>query len=432
MSIDPKLLLRRSLASLLPPVLAAAMAGTPAMAQSKVADFYKGKEIKVLVSSAAGGGYDSYSRLLAAHFGRFIPGEPNVVVENMPGTGGLKAANYLYNEAPRDGLMFGNVQRQVPFSQIMKDKRAKFIAAKFNWIGSMNNEVTVCVAWHQSPVKSFDDLRKYPLVIGGSGPNDTELVPAFLNNTLGTNFDIVTGYGSATSITLAIESGEVEGTCTSFSSLQSRNADWFKNKKIKIIVQASTRKHPDLPDVPLALDLAKDPELRELMALNDARLEIGRPFLAPPEVPADRVAALRTAFDRTMVDAKFKADVKLQKRDVTPVSGKDVQALIERVSKASDTMIARLNDALIYKAKKAGAKIEMKEVEGPVTAIENEGRRVAIKGEEDAEYKAKVSPTRTVVTIAGKPTSPADLAVGMTCTIRSLGSGLEAVNVSCK
>lgn len=405
--------------------------GLPVTAShADVQGFYKGKEIKLIVSSAAGGGYDSYARLLADHMGRFVPGSPQIVIENMPGAGGLKAANHLYNEAARDGSVIGNVQRQVPFTQILGDKRAKFIAAKFNWLGSMNNEVTICVAWHQSKVKTFDDLKSMPLVIGGSGPNDTEIVPAFMNNTLGTNFDIVSGYQSATSITLAMESGEVEGTCSSYSSLFNRNADWFKNNKVNILFQASTRKHPNLPNVPLALDLAKDSDLKELMALNDARLEIGRPFLAPPSIPADRLAALRAAFVKAVADPKFTSDAKIQKRTVTPVSGNDVQALIARVSKANDQMVARLNDALVYKAKKAAAKLEMKAVEGAVVAVEDGGRRVAVKGD-DEDYKAKVSPTRTLVTVQGQQSAPDAIAIGMKCTVKSLGNGLEAVNVDC-
>ncbi|MFM1814903.1 MAG: hypothetical protein RLZ98_1598 [Pseudomonadota bacterium] len=418
---------------LLPVMAAAALAVTLVTpSEADVSGFYKGREIKVIVSSGAGGGYDSYAQLLAKHIGRHIPGNPSAVVENMPGTGGLKATNHLYNVAPKDGSVIGGVQRLVALSQILGDKRAKFVASKFNWLGSMNNEVTVCVAWHQSEIKSFKDLLQKPLVIGGSGPNDTELVPAFLNNTLGTNFDIVSGYNSSTAITLAIESGEVEGTCSSYSSLKSRNADWFKNRKINILIQTSTSKHPDLPAIPLALDLAEGEEMKAMMALNESRLVMGRPFLAPPSVPADRVKALRTAFEKMVSDKALLADAKLQKREVTAVNGAELQALVSKISKVSKAMIERLNDAQVYKAKKAGAKIAMKEVTGPVTAVASDGRTMSIKDEEEGEeYKAKVSPTRTLVSVSESSARPDAIKVGMKCTIKSLGSGQEAIAVSC-
>ena len=400
---------------------------------TQAAQFYKGKQIKIIISSSPGGGYDSYGRLLAKHMSQYIPGRPSIVVENMPGSGGLKAANYLFKSAPQDGTVFGGIQRQVPFLQILGNKKAKFVASKFNWLGSLNNEVTLCISWHKSKIKTFEDLKKLPLIVGGSGPNDTETIPAFLNNTLGANFDIVTGYGSSTAVTLAIESGEVEGSCSSYSSLRTRNADWFKNKKINLLIQASTRKHPDLPNVPLALDLASDPKVKEMMALNDARLEIGRPYVAPPNVPQNRVRVLRTAFSKAAGDKKFLADAKIQRRAVAPVSGADVQALIERVSKVDDALIARLNDALVYKAKKASTKIEMNEITGPVIAVELAGRRMAVRDEDEEEdYKAKVSPTRTLVTISGASAKPDAIKLGMKCTIKSLGSGTEAINVDCK
>ena len=413
--------------------IAVLSAHLPAHGQGSVSKFYKGKKVRLIISSSPGGGYDSYGRLLAEHMGRYVPGRPTIVPENMRGKGGLKAANYVYNKAPRDGTVIAGIQRQVPLNQILGDKRAKFIASRFNWLGSLNNEVTICVSWHTSKVKSFADLKKYPLVIGGSGPNDTETVPALLNNKLGTNFDIVTGFDSSTSITIAIELGQVEGTCGSYSSLSNRNADWFRNRKINILVQSSTRKHPNLKHVPLALDLAKDRKTRQLMALNDARLEIGRPYLAPPSVPAIRVQALRNAFARTVVDKKFLAGAKKRKRAISPVSGQDVQALIRRVSKVNKKMIANLKDALKYKAKKAAAKIEMNEITGPVKAIKLSGRHITVEDEDEEEdYSAKVSPTRTLITIAGRQASPARLKLGMKCTITSLGSGLEATNVDCK
>src|SRR5581483_3698198 len=180
-----------------------------AATQNSVADFYKGKDIKIIVSSGAGGGYDAYARLVAKHLGKHIPGNPSIIVQNMPGAGGVVAANFIYNVAPKDGTVIGEVQRAVPFLQILGEKGPQFETDKFNWLGSLASEVTLCVSWHTSPVKTFEDLKKTELVVGGSGPNDTEQVPALLNNLLGTKFKIVSGYPSSTAVTLAVERGEV-------------------------------------------------------------------------------------------------------------------------------------------------------------------------------------------------------------------------------
>lgn len=327
-------------------------AASSVSAQDSVADFYKGARMKMIVGSDTGGGYDSLSRLFALHVTKHIPGGPSMIVQNMPGGGGVAAANYMYNVAPKDGSVIANIQRQIPFLAIMGKPGPKFVAEQFNWIGSLNNEVIVCVSMKPSKVATYADLLKQDLVIGGSGQNDTETVPAMLNNTLGTRFKIVSGYPSSTAITLAMERGEVEGLCPSYSSLQTRNAQWLKDNRVNILIQASTRKHPDLPNVPLALELAKDPETRALLELNDARLEIGRPYLAPPDVPADRVKVLRDALMATTTDPEMVADLKKQKRDLTPVSGENVQSLIERVARTDKAVLAKLDDALVYRGTK--------------------------------------------------------------------------------
>ncbi len=401
-------------------------------AQDKVAAFYKGKKMKLVISSSPGGGYDTYGRVLAQHLVKFIPGQPSMVVQNMPGAGGVRAANFLYNVAPKDGTMIGGIQRTVPFLQILGLKKGpKFIASKFNWLGSLNNEIAICVAMKTAKAKTFEDLKSTPLIVGGSGPNDTEQIPALLNNKLGAKFKIIAGYPSSTAITLAMERGEVEGLCASYSSIKARNAVWFEKKRINILIQSSTRKHPDLPNVPLALDLAPDKETRDLMALNDARLEIGRPYLAPPGVPAARVAALRAAFDKLVKDKAFQGDVRKQGRTLAPVSGIDVQALLTRVSKTDKSIVAKLNDALVYRGVRGKAKVEFKTATGKVTYTKRGGRRIAVKFG-GGEYKAKVSGSRTKITIAGKKAKRKKITVGMTCTIRSPGNGQEATNIDCK
>jgi tripartite-type tricarboxylate transporter receptor subunit TctC len=361
-----------------------------------------------------------------------IPGKPTMVVQNMPGGGGVVAANFMYNIAPKDGSVIANIQRQVPFLQILGKRGPKFEAAKFNWIGSLNNEVTVCVALKSAKVKSLADLKNNELLIGGSGPNDTETVPAILNNTLGTKFKLISGYPSSTAITLAMERGEVEAVCSSYSSLRSRNADWFKKDFINIIIQTSTRKHPELPNVPLALDEAQDPATRALLELNDARLEIGRPFLAPPNVPAERVKALRDAFEKTTTDKTFLADVAKQRRDINPVNGDAVQALIERVAKTDKAILAKLDDVIIYKGTKGKAQIKLAEFTAPIAELQNGGRAIVLKNSAGKTFKAKVSGSRTKITVAGASAKRSAMQVGMVCTVKALANGEEAANIDCK
>ena len=332
-------------------MLTAAGAQTPS-----VEEFYKGKTIRLIVSSEPGGGYDNYARLVARHLGEHIPGKPSVIVQNMPGAGGLNAANNIFNIAPKDGTVIGHVQRNVPFVAIQGLPGPRFDPTKFNWLGSLNNEVNVCVAWHTAKVKSVQDALKDELIVGGSGPNDTEVTPAVLNNILGTKFKIITGYPSSSAVTLAMERGEVEGLCSSYSSIENRNRHWITEKKVNFLVQNSTKKHPDLPNVPLAMEFAKNNEDRQLIELNDARLIMGRPFMVGPDVPEDRVKALRAAFSAMVQDPHFLEDAKKQSMEITPVDGDEVQELLERVAKTPKAVIERLNEAQIYKGERGRAK----------------------------------------------------------------------------
>jgi tripartite-type tricarboxylate transporter receptor subunit TctC len=408
---------------------------TAAMAQASdpVADFYKkNNQIRLIVGSEAGGGYDGYSRLLARHLPKHLPGNPNIIVQNMPGAGGIVAANFVYNVAPKDGTVIGQVQRLVPFVQIMGEPGPQFEASKFNWLGSLASEVTVCVSWHTSPVKTFEDLKKTELIVGGSGPNDTETVPAILNNVLGTKFKIISGYPSSTAVTLAVERGEVHGICSSYSSLSTRNASWFKDNKVNLLVQSSTRKHPKLPDVPLSLELATNPEDKALLELNDARLEIGRPFLAPPGIPADRVKALRAAFSAMVKDKDFLEDAAKQRHEIDASSGEEVQALLERVSQASPALIARLADSQKYKGPTITAKVESPKAEGSIGELQDDNRKVVLTLKDGKSFTATVSGSRTDLKIAGKKADRKELTVGLACIVSAPADGQEASSIECK
>jgi tripartite-type tricarboxylate transporter receptor subunit TctC len=410
-------------------------AASAASAQNPVADFYKKHDtIRLIVGSEPGGGYDGYARLLARHLGKYIPGNPTIVVQNMPGAGGIVAANYLYNAAPKDGTAIAQVQRLVPFVQIMGEPGPQFETAKFNWLGSLASEVTVCVAWKASTdVKTFAEAQKKELIIGGSGPNDTETVPAILNNVLGAKFKIVSGYPSSTAITLAMERGEVQGVCSSYSSLSTRNAHWFKENKVNLLVQASTQKHPALPNVPLALELAKNPDDKALLELNDARLAIGRPFMLPPGVPPERVKALRAAFNQMVKDKDFLADAEKEKRELDVVGGDEMQDLLVRLSKTPKAMVARLSDALKYKGPTITAKVEASPAKtGTISEIENNGAKITLKLGDGKAYKTSISGSRTDLQIAGKKADRKDLKVGQSCDVTAPGDGLEASAVACK
>lgn len=399
-----------------------------------VADFYKGKTLRVIVASSAGGGYDAYSRVLADHIVRFIPGKPNAVAQNMPGAGGLRAANFLYVRAPKDGTVFGHVQRTAPFHAIMGRPGAAFDPNKFNWIGSLNNEVTICVVRKGAKAKTYEDLKTTVTHMGGSGiASDSETVPTFLNNMLGFKFKVISGYPGSTETALAVERKELDGMCGSYSSLTSAQKRWFQPGKefVNILVQASTRKHVAIPQVPLAADLAQNAEDKAIMELNDARLEMGRPFVAPPGVPKARVKALRVAFNTMAADPDFKKAILKLGRELNPVTGEDVQALIGRVTKSDEKVIAGLKEALIYKGKKGKVVFKMVSHTGKVTKTKKKNRRVWIsyKGK---EVRAKVSGSRTKVTVDGKKVKRSAIKVGMTCTFLYPSAGSEAKKIDCK
>ncbi len=297
------------------------------------AQFYRGRSIDLAIGYSVGGGYDLYARLVAQHLGDHIPGNPTIIPRNMEGAASLRLANYLYGAAPRDGSVIGAISRGAAFDPLLNENGAQFDASKFSWIGSANNEVSVCVALQSSGVESFNDVLTKPLTIGATGVgDDTYQFPALMNAVLGTKFKIVTGYPGGNDITLAMERGEVQGRCGwSWSSVVETRMDWITSKKIVVLVQMSLSKHPDLPDVPLIMDLAKTDEERQIFKLIFARQVMGRPFVAPPAVPADRLAVLRSAFSETMKDKAFLADAEKRKFEINPVDGEQIQALVQEI-----------------------------------------------------------------------------------------------------
>jgi tripartite-type tricarboxylate transporter receptor subunit TctC len=305
----------------------------PAARAQSVADFYRGRTIDLDIGYSVGGGYDLYARLIARRLGGHIPGNPTVVPKNMEGAGSLRLANYLYAAAPTDGTVIGATSRGAAFDPLLGETGARFDASKFSWIGSANNEVSVCVASAASGITKFDDLFDKPMTIGSTGAaDDTYQFPALVNAVLGTKFKIVTGYPGGNDVSLALERGEVQGRCGwSWSSIKTTRFNWVRNKRIIVLVQMSLSKHPDLPDVPLIMDLAKTNEQRQIFKMIFARQTMGRPYLAPPGVPADRLAALRKGFMDTMTDKDFLDEAEQNKFEINPVNGEELETLVKDV-----------------------------------------------------------------------------------------------------
>ena len=312
------------------------------------AEFYKGKQVDLYIGYSAGGGYDIYARLLARHIGRHIPGNPTIVPRNMEGAGSLRLANWLYKAAPKDGTAFGTIGRGIPFDPLLGGTGAQFKASEFAWIGSANDEVSVCASWGKTGIARFDELYRKELIVGGTGATaDTDLFPKVMNGVLGTKMRIVTGYPGGADITLAMQRGEVEGRCGwSWSSIKTNHPEWVKDGTLKLLVQLSLEKHPDMPDVPLIMDFVKTEEQRGVMRLVFARQVMGRPFLAPPGVPAERIALLRKAFMDTMKDKDFLAQADKLKLEITPVSGERVQELVAEVYRTPPDIVKRTIEAL--------------------------------------------------------------------------------------
>lgn len=318
----------------------------PLSAQS-TADFYRGKVLSIYVGFTTGGGYDAYARFLARHIYRHIPGEPKTVVQNMPGAGGLTLTNWLYSVAAKDGSVIATIEPGSAFEPLWGNPGAQFDATKFVWLGGMNSEVSTCQAWHTSPVKSLEEAREKVMIVGGTGSSDGNYIyPKVLNEFVGTKFKLVSGYPGTTEIQLAMERGEVHGTCGWFwSSILTRRAAWLNEKKIIPLVQLALEKHPNFPDVPLAIDMAKTEDDRKALELILAPTKMGRPYIAPPGIPAERIAVLRGAFATAMKDPAFLEDAKKLDFEINPTTGEEISAIVQRIYATPKPIVERAAQA---------------------------------------------------------------------------------------
>jgi tripartite-type tricarboxylate transporter receptor subunit TctC len=297
------------------------------------ADFYARTSIRLIISADAGGGYDQVGRLAGRHLGHHLPGNPRIVSENMLGASGRVAANYLYRSAPKDGSVIGLIQQSIPMGQALGEGGIQYDAARFNWIGSPVRLAETLTVWHTAGVRTIEDAKKKQVVIGATSPTGMNYIyPKLANELLGTKFKIVTGYAGGSPIVLALERGEVEGRGSNpWSEWKATRPDWVREGKIVPLMQMSLFKHPDLPNVPLMIELAPNETVRRIFELVSITGEIGRPFVTAPGVPADRVRALREAFRATMADAEFLADAARSGIEIDPISGEELDALVARV-----------------------------------------------------------------------------------------------------
>lgn len=322
-------------------VLLASVAAAPASADA-VADFYQGKQINFVVSFGAGGSYGLYAQLIAKRIGPHIPGSPSIVVQFMPGAGGVKATNYLYNAAPKDGTVLATVFKDLALEQALRPKEAKYDARKFSWIGSVNEYISVITVWRDSGIKSIADARKRDVAMATSGrAHQGSQLAVLLNDFAGTKFKLVTGYRGAADMNLAMERGEVQARINSSLGLRTQQAAWVRDGKVISIAQGGTMRQPDMADVPLFSELVTDPEGRQILAIVESGSVVGWPELMPPDVPADRLAAWRKAFDATMKDPAFVADVKKAKLEVHPKSGQELAKLIDGILAVDPKIVVR-------------------------------------------------------------------------------------------
>jgi tripartite-type tricarboxylate transporter receptor subunit TctC len=323
--------------------LALAGAAILAVAPAAADDFYKGRTINIIVGFGPGGGYDLYARMLARHLGKHIPGNPSVVVQNMDGAGGVRAANHVYNVAPKDGTVIAGVNQGAAMFKLLGGKGAQYDPAKFQWLGSMAASNNTVYVWHTSGIKSLDDAKGREVSMAGSGViSDANIYPAVFNALVGTKFKVISGYTGTNDSNLALERGEVEGRGGgAYSSLVSTRPDWLREDKVKILAQIGFEKEPDLKDVPLLLDIVKSEEERQIATVVTLPTAIGYNYWLAPEVPAERVEMLRAAFASALKDEALLAEAKKQSLEIRPKTGQELEAMVKKAAETPQPILEK-------------------------------------------------------------------------------------------
>jgi tripartite-type tricarboxylate transporter receptor subunit TctC len=327
-----------------------AVIGAPAAAQTPE-QFYGGKAIDLVIGYPPAGSNDTYARLLGRHLGRHVPGTPNIIPKNMPGAGSFLALGYVYNVAPKDGSVIGIGAPTAPLDEKLGTQGVRFKTAELNWIGRVDSLINIVFMWKTSPVRTVADAQKIESTLSGTGAGSTvSIFPTVMNNVLGTKFKLIMGYRGSNEAQLAVERGEVEGHSTSWTAVKVAHPEWLPSKSITILVQFALTRHAELPDVPTAVDLARNDEERAILRAVMNATEVGTAFFTAPGVPADRVEALRRAFDATMKDPEFLAEAQRINVTVNPMTGEELQKLVAEVSNLSPALLEKVRAAYVTRA----------------------------------------------------------------------------------
>ncbi len=413
--------------------VAIALSFTPAPAAS-VADFYKGKSIIIYIAYAPGSTYDTYARTMGRHIGRLLPGNPKTIAKTMTGGGGIRLGNYLFNVAPKDGTIIGAIGRDLAIEPLLfgAKSKAKFDAREFTWIGSLNSEVSITAAWHTSGVNTIQDAMKKELIVASNSPTaQSSVFPSVMNAFLGTKFKTVCCYSGGNLMNFAMERGEVEGRASwSWSSVKRTSIRWVKSGKIKILLQKALKKHPDLPHIPLIMDLVKTDEDRTALTLLFHGLSVGRPYVSTPGVPADRVKALRAAFNGLLTDKKFRGEAKKRRLEINqPKSGETIDRMLGEVYQTPRAIVARVASAS-RSSRVIKRKAVYRTVKAKITKMGKRSRSIIFKEKGD-KVRAFLHRRASKITIGGKKAKNKKLKAGMSCAITYEGNNTLAKSVTC-
>ncbi len=411
--------------------LVAAPALISSAAAQSVEQFYKGKTLEVLVGTTTGGGYDSYGRLFGRYIAKHLPGEPTMLLRNMPGASGLTMTNYLYNQAAKDGSVIAIPHNNMTVEPVIGNKNARFDATKFNWLGTANKLVNTCVTWHTVPLRTIEDLRAREWLTGGTAARSSTVQQANVFIVLGgAKLKVVKGYPSSTSMLLALERGELEVACgIGWDSVKS-STGYLQSGKIVPVMQLGFEKHAELPNVPFIYDMLLDPKLKDVLDFLTIRLYVGRAFTAPPDVPADRVAALRAAFWAAAHDPALLAEAEKQLMEVQPATGADVQTQVVKLAATSKDIVAIADKVLENEINVFDAKLNWIDLTNvALTGVEDKGRFLLFN---DNGKPVKADAGDAKIVVAGAEGKLSDFKAAMVCDISYLGNGDSARTVICK
>ena len=410
-------------------------------AADDVESFYKGKLLKIIVGSGPAGGYDTYARLVGRHIGKYIPGNPSFIAQNMNGAGSIIATNFIVNVAPRDGTVIGALQREIALVQLMGRKGPRYKAEEIQWLGSLAKEAGVCAVATHTGVTSFDDAYNNEYAMGGTGQNATEFWPALFNNLIGTKFKLIRGYPGTPQVHLAFQRKELDGVCQSWSSFKEISGHFLAQGKVKPLVQVTLQPDPEMTrlGVPLLDDLLTRDNLAKGQNVDDVRTYfkltmvpgiMGRPYAMAPGVPKARVQAMRKAFVAMVRDPAFLKDASRLRREIELVTGEEIQQLVTEISKTPKVKLAALDGHFKFRGKVEKVVLPIITHAGKVVKIKRGGRAITIDYQ-GKKMTANVSGSKTKLTVGGKKAKRKAVKVGMNCEVHYYGNKTTATKMVC-